>query len=54
MLPDLHLRSFDVLAAHVHRDIDGEVYMESPSDYGDSGSVLEGDGTVTRQKHMFI
>ena len=33
--PGLNLRLFDVSAAHLHGDIDGEVYMESPSEYGD-------------------
>jgi len=54
-LPDLNLRSFDVSAAHLHGDIDGEVYIESPSEYEDRGSVLEGDGTrPSAETHMYL
>jgi len=54
-LPDLNIRSFDVSAAHLHGDIDGEVNMESSSEYEDRGSVLEGDGTRPRaETHMYL
>jgi len=43
-LSDLDLRSFDVPTAHLHGDIDGEVYMEPPTDT-ETGSVLERDRT---------
>ena len=36
---DLDLRQSDVPAAHLHRYIDVEVYMEPPSGYGDRDSV---------------
>ena len=52
---DLNLRSFDVSAACLHGDMDGEVYMESPSEYGDRASALEGDGTRPRaEAHVYL
>ena len=36
---DLDLRQFDVSAAYLHGDIDGEVYMEPPPGHGDGDSV---------------
>jgi len=54
-LPDLNLRLFSVSTAHLDGNLDGEVYMESPSEYGDRGSVLEGDGTRPRaETHVHL
>jgi len=36
---DLDLRQFDVSAAYLHGDIDGEVYMDPPPGYGNGDSV---------------
>ena len=50
--PNLRCR---LSAAHLHGDIDGEVYTESPSEYGDRSSVLEGDGTRPRaETHVYL
>jgi len=39
VLYDLNLCQFNVSAAYLHGEIDGEVYMEPPPGYGDGDSV---------------
>jgi len=54
-LSNLNLRLFDVSAARLHVDIAGAASMESHSEYGDSGSVLEGDGTrPSAETHVYL
>ena len=52
VLFDLDLRPFDVSAAYLHGDIDGEVYMEPPPGPGDRGSVLEVNETHPRAENF--
>jgi len=53
-LSDLDLRSFDASAAHLHGDIDGEVYMEPLRDTETEVLFWRKTCRILGQRHMCI